>query len=143
MRKSEYSAENDADAAHDDVGDAHERVLAAHHGSSGQNDRLGAVKLGHREVCSSKSVASEVMGQLYGHTMSNVQLISPRLHGLIVISQSQLAESGQPSRAHPDLKFFILLQIRRRVILSVVIRVFLVPVWWRHDLVPLVFGRLV
>ena len=47
----EERAQDDAESADDDVGNAEERVAAAHDGPRGDDERLGAAIDGHGEVC--------------------------------------------------------------------------------------------
>ena len=51
VRGGEDGAEDDADATDDDVGDSEEGVAAAHDAAGGNENGLGAAKLGHLEVC--------------------------------------------------------------------------------------------
>ena len=51
MRDGEERAEDDADAAYDDVCDAKEGILAAHDGAGRDDDRFCAAVFGYVEIC--------------------------------------------------------------------------------------------
>jgi len=51
MRDGEERAENDADAAYDDVGDAQEGILAAHDGAGRDDDGFCAAVFCYVEIC--------------------------------------------------------------------------------------------
>jgi hypothetical protein len=50
MSDCEESAKHDADAAHDDIGDAEKGILPSHDGTCGDDDRFGATVFGYWEV---------------------------------------------------------------------------------------------
>lgn len=142
VRKGKHRAQDNADAADDDVRDAHERVLPADHGGRGEHDGLCAVEQRHGEVYNIYQHTQLLKKEDGKHTIGNIQLIQPLLHRHIIIPPRELAKRRQPRRAHPHLELLVLLQVRRWVVLGVVVRVPLEPVRRRRHLVPLVRRRL-
>lgn len=70
-------------------------------------------------------------------------MVASRSHRLGVITLVELAESGQAGSAHPDLEGLPSLQIRRRVLLGVVVGIALAPVGGRQDIAGLILGRVI
>jgi hypothetical protein len=66
------------------------------------------------------------------HTGINGNLITTRLHRLIVVAEKQFPERRQPSKPHPDLKMFVHAQIGHRILGRIAASgVFESPVrWW-------------
>jgi hypothetical protein len=67
-------------------------------------------------------------------TVSDLNLIASCSHDGFVIPKRKFAKRGQPSCPHPHLKLFVLRQIRYGILVSIAMRIPVVPVRRRHDL---------
>jgi hypothetical protein len=72
MRDGEESAEHDADAADDHVGDAEERILAAHYSAGADYYGFRAAVFGYVEICLMLKGWWGVNGKKGGHTVINI-----------------------------------------------------------------------
>jgi len=124
VRRSEDGAEQDADAADNNIRNTEEGILAAHDGAGGDEDLLCAAEDRHVEL------------------VPDVDLVAAGVHDAGVVAHRQLAEVRQSRRAHPHLEPLPLLQVRQRDA-RVVLWVHAQPVWRRHDVVHRVGRRFV
>lgn len=133
MGQREDDTQDYTEPTDDNVGNSKERVLSSHHGSGGDEDRLGAAIYRDWEVCTNQSSRSHPLLLL---TIINVDGIGASTHDIVIISQCEFAELGQTGSSHPDVKLLILRQIGNAV--SVSIGISITPIWWRHHLPGLV-----
>lgn len=123
---SEKHTENDAKAADNNVCNPQERILSANHASSGDQDTLGAVVDVDWEDCDSQHGRNTQKESL---TIIDVHLIDAGCHSIVVISQSEFAESRQAGGSHPNLELFVLGQIWNGVLIGIAIWITKSPIW--------------
>lgn len=74
-------------------------------------------------------------------TIINIDLIIPAAHDGVIVSPWKFAKCRKACRSHPDLIFFILLNIWRRIFISIAaIRVSFYPIRRRYNLIGSIFG---
>ena len=69
-------------------------------------------------------------------TVFDAKLVDALAHDILIVTQGELAEGRQPRRPHPDLEGLVLVEVGRRVVLRVAVRVSLHPVRRRSHLIP-------
>lgn len=130
----EEDAEDNADPAYHDVGDAEEGILAADDSGGRDDDRFRATVLGYVEVWGCLLDFQKCgSGRGRGLTMVNVNAVGSWYHIYGIIPLCKFAESRQASQTHPDLEGFVISQIRE-VFITVAIRISFDPVWWHSHL---------
>ena len=129
MDEEEDNANDEADAAHHDVGDPKEGVLAPQDAGGGDDNRLCPGELSHWIVVADHQLILHVGGQSLLEFWANSVLHTPK----------QLPEVGQGRSTHPDDEILILEsvigQVTRHWIygLSVKLPDIFLPIHWFHS----------